>query len=87
MFLIIRIADRTKKAMAIFAIATAFTLFAQEEFTDANIASVEKVLVIENAFFIVKLSSRFWDMRIISPLQAFVKRFFVILYKKTYSVL
>ena len=45
--------------MAIFAIATVFTLFAQEEFADAEFASVEKVLVIENVFFIVKLSSRF----------------------------
>ncbi|MBR5452403.1 MAG: hypothetical protein IKV36_05385 [Clostridia bacterium] len=73
--------------MAEIAIAALFTTFAQEEFTDAVIASVEKVLVIEYVFFIDKLSSQIWDMRIISPLQAFVKRFFVILYKKTYSAL
>ena len=57
--LIIRTADSTKRAMAIFAIAAALIMFAQEEFTDAFIASAEKVLVIENVFFIVKLSSRF----------------------------
>lgn len=49
--LLIRIADSTKRAMADFAIAAEFTLFAQEEFADAFIASVEKVLVIYANFF------------------------------------
>ena len=49
--LIIRIADSTKRAMADFAIAAEFTLFAQEEFADAFIASAEKVLVIHANFF------------------------------------
>lgn len=72
--------------MADFAIATLSSIFAQEKFADAFMASAEKVLVILENFFMI-FSPRFWDMRIISLLQPFVKRFFVILYKKTYSVL
>jgi hypothetical protein len=43
--------------MAEIAIAASFTIFAQEKFTGADIASAEKVLVIENVFFIVNSPS------------------------------
>ena len=57
--IIIRIADSTKRAMAEIAIAASFTIFAQEEFAGADIASAEKVLVIENVFFIVNSPLKF----------------------------